>query len=106
MDNFTLRVTPAELKKKSGEFSDIIDKIERSFNQIEDIATRKTSGYWIGEAGDKDRSGYASYKDDIRFILKRLREHPDDLLKMAGLYTEAESDVLNKNTALKTDLIV
>ena len=102
---FSFRVTPEELQKKAGEFTNIINRIQRQFDSIEDISTR-TRGYWRGEAGDKDREGYASYKDDISYILKRLREHPTDLLKMAGLYKEAEDKAKTISAALKTDQIV
>ena len=105
MADFTFRVTPEELEKKSSEFSTIIQSINKRLNQIEEIAG-KTNSYWQGEAGDKDRSGYSSYRDDIMSIVKRLREHPDDLLRMAGIYKQAERTVLEKDSKLKTDLIV
>ena len=105
MANIVLRVTPEVLERKAGEFDGIIRKIETSFSRIEAISS-KTRAYWRGAAGDKDREGYASYQDDISFILGRLKEHPTDLLTMAGIYREAESDVKGKNAALKTDVIV
>lgn len=105
MADFTFRVTPEELERKSSEFSTTIQSISRRLNQIEEIA-EKTRGYWQGEAGDKDRSGYASYKDDITFIVKRLQEHPIDLLKMAGIYKQAERTAMEKESKLKTDQIV
>lgn len=105
MADIVLRVTPETLERKADEFSSIIAEIKAHFDKIERIAD-KTKGYWQGEAGDQDRSGYASYKDDINFILRRLQEHPTDLLSMAGIYREAERDVTNINAALKTDQIV
>lgn len=105
MADIVLRVTPETLEKKADEFTGIINDIKEHFNQIEAISA-KTNGYWQGEAGDKDRAGYASYKDDIDFVIRRLQEHPIDLLSMAGIYREAEKDVTNTNAALKTDQIV
>lgn len=105
MADFNLRVTPETLKKKADEFTGIINEIKGHFDQIESVSER-TKGYWQGEAGDKDRTGYASYKDDINYIIRRLMEHPADLLTMAGIYREAEHDVVSTNAALKTDLIV
>jgi len=105
MADVVLRVTPEVLEKKAEEFTVIVNKIKGHFDQIEAISAR-TKGYWQGEAGDKDRSGYASYKDDITYIIRRLQEHPTDLLSMAGIYREAEQDVASKNAALKTDQIV
>ena len=105
MADLVLRVTPEALEKKAEEFTAIINEIKGHFDQVEEISSR-TKGYWQGEAGDKDRAGYASYKDDISFIIRRLQEHPSDLLTMAGIYREAERDVVSKNAELKTDQIV
>ena len=103
--DITLRVKPEALRTKSAEFTRIIDDIEKRFQRIMDISG-KTRGYWIGEAGDKDRQGYSSYQTDISFIMKRLREHPVDLLQQAGIYDEAERKAATRNAALKTDTIV
>lgn len=105
MADMVLRVTPETLEKKADEFTSIINEIKGHFDQIGAVSTR-TRGYWLGEAGDKDRAGYASYKDDINYIIRRLQEHPTDLLSMAGIYREAERDATSKNAALKTDQIV
>lgn len=103
--DITLRVKPEALRTKSAEFTRIIDDIEKRFQRIMDISG-KTRGYWIGEAGDKDRQGYSSYQTDISFVMKRLREHPVDLLQQAGIYEEAERKAASRNAALKTDTIV
>lgn len=105
MADFAFRVKPEELERKSQEFTTIINSIRKRFAKIEEVSG-KTRGYWRGEAGDKDREGYASYQDDIDFILKRLNEHPVDLLKMAGIYKQAEENVLTMTEKLKVDQIV
>lgn len=105
MADFTFRVKPEELERKSSEFSKIVQSIEQHFRRIDEISG-KTRGYWRGEAGDKDREGYDSYQDDITFIIRRLKEHPDDLLKMAGIYKQAEQKVGTMSSKLKVDQIV
>ena len=45
----------------------------------------------LEEAGDK--------------VLKRLREHPDELLKMADVYTETERTIQSKASSLPQDVI-
>lgn len=99
MADFSFRVTPEILQRKAGEFSAVVKELKSHFDEIEDISSR-TRGYWRGEAGDKDREGYASYKDDIAWILRRLNEHPDDLLKMAGLYQKAETSATETSQRL------
>ena len=105
MSDFALRVTPEELKRKSDEFSALIRSMRSHFDRVEEVSG-KTRGYWRGEAGDKSRIGYASYKDDINFIINRMEEHPRDLLTMAGIYEKADDDVEAKTNRLKIDQIV
>lgn len=105
MAEFTFRVTPEELEKKSGEFTSIVDSVKGHFARIKDVS-EKTQGYWCGEAGDTNRSGYASYQEDIDFIIGRLSEHPADLLKMAGIYRTAEQQAQEYSATLKVDQIV
>lgn len=103
--SFTLKVTPEILEQRADDFWRIIKSIDTHFQQIEAIS-EKTRGYWRGEAGDADREGFGSYKDDIAYILGRLDEHPSDLLKMAGIYKTTERGNEGLNAQLKTDLII
>lgn len=105
MSSFTLKVTPEVLEQKADGFWQIIERIERHFQQI-DVLSEKTRAYWRGEAGDVDREGYSSFKDDITDILRRLDEHPSDLLKMAGIYKQAERENRIISEQLKIDTIV
>lgn len=105
MSDFAFRATPEELKRKADEFSTLIKSMRSRFDRIGDVSS-KTRGYWRGEAGDKCRVGYASYKDDINFLINRMEEHPRDLLKMAGIYEKADDAVESMAKRLKTDQIV
>ena len=105
MAGFVLRVTPEVLQQKAGEFTNIVNTINRCLNHVEDIASR-TKGYWQGEAGTQDRESYASYKEDIQFIIRRLKEHPTDMLTMAGIYSETEQKITETHAVLQTNLIV
>jgi len=101
----TLRVTPEKLEKKAGEVERYTEQLKTHFDNIQDIVSR-TSGYWIGIAGDKARKEFESQKDDVETVIKRFREHPGDLLNMAGVYREAENSAKSQSEALKTDVIV
>ena len=105
MAEIILRVTPAELRNKAEAFRSVVADIQKRFAAIQDISL-KTRGYWIGEAGDKDREGFVSYQDDIAYIIGRLNEHPTDLLNMAGIYEETEAAIREINSELQTDMIV
>jgi WXG100 family type VII secretion target len=105
MAGITLRVTPEILRNKSSEISGLISEIRHHFDTIESVS-QKTGGYWIGEAGDQDRREYSQLKDDIEKLERRLEEHPKDLLVMAGLYSEAESEAEAVNNQLESEMII
>lgn len=105
MANITLRVTPEALEAKADQFSDVVKDIQIRFERIQSISS-KTRGYWQGDAGTRDRESYASHQEDISFILRRLKEHPTDLLSMAGIYRTAEQAAVSKNATLKINEIV
>lgn len=105
MADFTFRVTPAVLEQKAEEFSTLVSEIEIHFNRLEETASR-TRGYWQGEAGNQSREGYASYWDDIQHIVKRLSDHPVNLLKMAGIYKRVEHQAQERAARLETENIV
>lgn len=100
-----LKVTPETLKNKASETEATIKSLENVFNNIQDIISR-TSGYWVGIAGDKARSEFNSQKDEMQKVLQRFKEHPTDLMVMAGVYEEAERSVLSQNQSLAVDVIV
>ena len=45
-------------------------------------------------------------KADVTEILKRLKEHPTDLQKMAGVYVKAEKTATKLANALPKDVII
>ena len=102
--NITLKVEPAALKTKASEVENDINVLEKHFNSIQDIVAR-TSGYWVGNAGDKARKEFNVQKENIAKIIKRFREHPTDLLVIAGIYDENECAIVLENQKLDTDVI-
>lgn len=81
-----------------------IDRMQSEFNDIGSLV-EKTSGYWIGEAGDHHRKMFTDKKGDIEEILKRLKELPSDLRQIAAGYSDVESKVTTANQALRSDYI-
>lgn len=104
MASIILKVTPDELKKKSGEISKEIRSIESDFNRIEQLVTG-TKKYWEGEASNQHIKSYSKMKDDIKTIIKRLKEHPKDLEQMAGVYEQTEEAVKQISSALPADIL-
>lgn len=89
IENVRLRVTPSQLQNKADEVLTQVQIIQREFEILEQLV-KKTTGYWIGDAGDLHREKYEEGKETIEQMLRRWREHPKDLLQMAGIYSEAE----------------
>lgn len=103
--DFSLRVTPEVLEQRADDFWKVIGRIDNHFKRIDSIS-QKTQGYWKGEAGEEDRRSFSAMKDEVNAILRRLDEHPSDLLKMAGIYRSAERAAAAESTQLKTNQIV
>lgn len=100
-----LKVTPEVLKSMAGEIEKQIGDISNQFNLIgSDISG--TRSFWEGEASDTHKSQYDGLKDDINEAVNRLRNHPVNLLQMAGLYTETESNIQAVAQSLQEDVIV
>lgn len=98
-------VDTSRLISAAGQLKDKIHKAETSYNNVMSIV-KNTNRYWIGQAGDEHRSIFLDQQDDIDEILERLKEHPDDLLKIAGVYEEAEKETETIVEAPVTNLIV
>lgn len=101
---FVLKVTPETLKSKAKEITDQISRLETGWNKISTTITNSKI-YWEGEASDMHQGYRKEAEPDVKTILKRLREHPTDLLNMANLYEEAEQKATEIANALPTDII-
>ena len=74
--------------------------MKKSFQQIL-TTSRNTSSYWIGEAGDKDRKGFASYEEDIRKMVDALEKNRQNLLTIAGIMDTASAADATDATTLR-----
>ena len=100
-----LKVTPDTLVTKSTEVSQKVEEMKRHFETLKTVVD-KTKGYWLGEAGDMHRQMYHDLQDDIDEILKRLGEHPVDLLAIAQKYTDVELSIQREIMELPGDIIL
>lgn len=105
MANIVVKVSTDELKAKAQDVQNQVDAFEKQWETLSEIV-RKTKGYWVGEASNAHQKQLNEYKDDVHKIIKRLREHPVDLLKMANVYDEAEKKAVAVAMALPEDAII
>lgn len=100
-----LKVTPDVLVSMADDIERQIQDIQNQFSSI-DADINQTRSYWEGEASDTHKSQYDSMKGDIDEAVKRLKNHPVNLLQMAGLYRENESNLESVAQSLSADVIV
>lgn len=103
MAEFTIKVSPDALVNQAGEIKNSIENIRQLFQAVEESVQRSTS-YWEGEASDLHKSRFSTIKENCDEIARRLGEHPDDLLKMAGLYTESENKSVEDSNSLQSNV--
>lgn len=90
--------------EKADRVSGAISNVERLLDEIQAIVTR-TSGYWTGEAADWHRKMFTDEKDEMGIILRRLKEHPENLRLMAMNYERVEGKAASQNQQLRNDYI-
>lgn len=102
--NATIKVSTDVLVTKAQEVTQRINSMSNCFDDLETVIGR-TSYYWIGEAGDMHRKLYQEQKEDVAEMMKRLKEHPKDLIAIAQNYSEAEKSVTEVANILSGDVI-
>ncbi len=105
MAGFVLKVSPDELKTQAKNIENEIKEIQKDHDKIL-AAINSTKGYWTGEASQKHQSNYKNIDEDFTTVLKRLKEHPKDLLKMAGVYADANESAKEIAESLNEDVVI
>lgn len=103
--SIVLKVKPDVLKTKANSITKSINSIEKELGEIETIILG-TKKYWEGDASTTHQKSYKDIKDDVPKVIKRLKEHPTDLLKMANLYDSTETANKTAATKLPSNVIV
>ena len=99
-----IKVNSTVLRDKADAVTKSIKQMQEQYDQLEQIVN-KTSYYWIGEAGDMHRETYNEQKPKIEEMLKRLKEHPVDLVAIAQMYENVESELQSIAAELPGDII-
>lgn len=99
-----VKVSPEVLITQAEEVRRLALDMKRRFELLENTMD-KTKGYWLGEAGELHRKLYEEQKDDVALMLRRLLEHPDDLLMISENYKAAESRNIQSASLLDEDII-
>ena len=101
----SVKVSPEVLVKQAEEVRQLGRDMKKCFQTLQNTIER-TKGYWIGDAGELHRKLYDDHKDAVEQMLRRLLEHPDDLLAISENYKSAEKNNRESTTVLDVDVIV
>lgn len=102
--SITLKVSPDIMKAKAGEIQSQIGNIKSYWEQISQIM-KNSKSYWEGDASNLHQKYKKELEEDMKHIIRRLGEHPQDLLKMADIYKETEQKVMQIAFSLPQDVI-
>ena len=104
MGEIQLKVDTTIMKAKAGEINQLVADIKNDYEGLK-VAANATKGYWTGDAANTFRTYVKNIENDMQTVLKRLNEHPKDLLEMAGIYLQNENDVVEFTKSLPTNVI-
>ena len=104
MSEFTLKVSPDVMIRQAESVRGSISDIRQQIEHLSEII-KGTKSYWLGQAGDKHQIAFQNIKKGCDEIVARLSEHPDDLLKMAGLYSTAERQSQEQSNSLQSNIL-
>jgi len=104
MSSITLKVTPEEMVAAADDVSEQISAVKKAFDSLGTTITSSVS-YWEGNASSLHQNQYKEASPKIEEVLKLMKNRPDVLLKMAGLYKAAESENTAATEGLSNDLI-
>ncbi len=96
----TLKVSPDQLKKAAEEIQDQIDAFESEFRQLVQVI-QNSKEYWTGDASAAHQKVFESCREDAERVIRKLKEHPKDLLEMKDVYIKTEKQAVEKSRELE-----
>lgn len=99
-----LKVTPAALQAKSGEFEQNRAAISSLIEQMNSKVTGMNSN-WQGDAATAYLASYNGLKDDVERLNRLIMEYVRDLNEIAEVYIKAEEKAEQTGEGLPRDAI-
>lgn len=99
-----LKVPPDELIRQAQQVQTELNQLEREWTNIGNVVMRSKS-YWSGKASQKHQKYYQSIKGETMVMIRRLKEHPKELLQMANLYDKTEKMIEEQSRGLPDEII-
>lgn len=105
MGQITVKAAPEVLLEKADAVAARVQSMRRHFETVSQ-AVNRSSGYWIGAAGDTHRRVYQERQEEIEEALLRFQENAEDLRKIAQNYMSAGREAVEIAESLPEDVIV
>lgn len=99
-----VKVSTEVLRDKAQNVTRSVGNMESCFRELESIMNR-TAYYWIGDAADQHRRIYREQRESVDEMIKRLKEHPRDLLAISQNYDIAEKQAAEAGSRLPGNII-
>lgn len=99
-----LVIHPEEIRTEAGNLSEAIEAIEGAVRNIEGLVNGSSS-FWEGIAADRHRTAWSQMQESFQTVIKKLKEHPAELLETAGETEAVVQEAVSRVTALPTDII-
>ena len=101
---YELIVAPEKIKSQADTVKNDIRKMQKTM-EIMAARVRNTKSYWKGDAGESFRAKFEEQDKSAGQAVADLLLIPDDLLKIAGIYEEAETANEDMADALLSGMI-
>ena len=101
----TLKVTPAELRKKGQEFGKDATEFKNITNRMFDLISDINGKVWSGDAANAYKNQFKQLDDDAKRLYKLVKEFSDDVIQVADKYKQAETANIQAAKKLATDVI-
>ena len=93
------------MKTKATQVLNEVKQIETQWKNLQNVV-KSSKGYWQGDASDEHQKYLNEVSDDVEKIIRRMKEHPADLMEMAGIYVAAEKDAKALSGKLPDNVIL
>lgn len=103
MAEFSIKVSPDIMLRQADAIKNNVNTIRQNLDNIKNRVTA-SKNYWEGEASNLHLKSYEKMEEQGEEIIHRLGEHPNDLLRMAGIYSDNESKAAESANSLPNDI--
>ena len=105
MTGFTLKVDPAQLTARVGDYDNTTKKLKSTTDKMVNSVASIGAGVWSGNARNTYTNKFRGLNDDISRMIKKLdKEIVQDLRTISSEYTKAENENVQKANSLPSDI--